>query len=706
MLDRQDTLTIVALLVSLIALCIAVFQMLQASFLTAEGGRRCKSAIMGKWFILSRWKFVWSEFRFEVRFTTPEITLVDLHDTALQVVTPEDLSGDRKSRIFDARCQPQGKDTRRASHLLHWDTLPYRIEKMWTMDTQTHLLKDIWNNYKTTRWRWIITWIMDLWRVAFLQESDEDVMGDVDAMVSWDVFLRMNYMTQRYAMEIQARASRESYEVPLHEEKSIAPPHGTFVSVNLRQHTWDLMPPDVVRPLARSKLGTILILACRLDMEWHELNIEDRRFRAEGAGLSSGCTLSSRTIPGLGLVLEFNVSQIGTPILISPCKYADMMFHGIIPGCPNLNIPEARLVGDFRKTRLDWWFAQWKLSDKVPQSQKERPWWGRTLVNSLLALQCPFLPPKNSPLTRFPYPLPKEGMNTPDMYINVFRQWESRKVFILSLARVKKEQRFSASGNLNVAYNDLAYLEEHFEKDYYDFFRPIKKGDRLYFLPRASDYVQNPNVIREKLVAEGPDARNVVILGEKLREIHDRTTRYFEALLTADSKEDGLHESNSRQYDSTEIVKEKESSLKMHLDYNTPPRDGSKRQVLNYRDLVRAFIEILAVTIVSKHDSLTKLDKDLVRQGKNGGRSIMDINSASIMEILIDQIPAIVRKLRDTEYCPNGVQGLTDDQIEEAVWIMIVRGISWNMSVFWRMVPYERMIPSSLYDSQVPVWLM
>lgn len=715
MLDRQDTLTVVALLVSLIALCIAVFQMLQASFLTAEGGRRCKSAIMGKWFILSRWKFLFSEFRFEVRFATPEITLVDPYDKNVSLVTAHEIVGDRSTRIFKPGSHPQGKDVRRAAHLLHWDTLPYRVEKMWCKNTQKHALKDVLHNYKSTPWKRMITWIMDLWRVQFLQESDNEVMGDVDAMVSWDVFIRMNFLLQHYALELQGRVARPEQLGPLLHPADAHPlPHGTFIAVNLRLHTWDLMPPDVVRPMARSKLGTILVLASRLGMEWQDLNFKEGKFRAEGVGAAAGSTLSSRTIHGLGLVLEFSASRIGKPPLISPSRYADMLFHGIIPGSPKLRVPEMRLIGDFRKTRTDWWYNNLRLSDKIPQVLKERPWWGQITRNDLLALTCPFLPSEDSPFTFFPYPIPHEGMNGGDMYVSTFRAWEARKMFLVWLSKKKDEPKFASTGNLRIAFEDLDYLEEHYQADFYERPRHEKQGERLYFPPDAADWSkrsQDPSHPDETqadsiLRSEEADCRNVVKVLRKLREIHDRTTRYFEALQGGASNEDQdrYHDKDADQSGKDDLD-EKDTSIMVRRDYNIPEPTNSQQRRLNYLDLVRADIEILAPIILGEHFSFRETDETQIRRGRHGGGKMGDKNPASIMERMILAIPDIIKKLRDPEHCRNGVVGLSDDQVEEAWWIMVLRGISWNMSVYYKLIPYEKMIPSYLYDSQVSVWL-
>lgn len=71
----EATIAVVALVVSLIALIIAVLQLCQQLFGTAEGWRRCDFLVIGPWERLRRSQFRWDELRYETRYTTPEIML-------------------------------------------------------------------------------------------------------------------------------------------------------------------------------------------------------------------------------------------------------------------------------------------------------------------------------------------------------------------------------------------------------------------------------------------------------------------------------------------------------------------------------------------------------------------------------------------------------------------------------------------------------
>ena len=69
----EVALSTTALIIALIALFITIAQLLQHLFATAEGYRRCQASVLGPWAKRTRKKFRWSQFRYEVFFTTPRI---------------------------------------------------------------------------------------------------------------------------------------------------------------------------------------------------------------------------------------------------------------------------------------------------------------------------------------------------------------------------------------------------------------------------------------------------------------------------------------------------------------------------------------------------------------------------------------------------------------------------------------------------------
>lgn len=72
--NDDNTLTVVAFVISLVALFTALGQLLGQYFTTADGYRRCQSSVMGPWARYTRLRWRWRQFRFETYFTTPKIT--------------------------------------------------------------------------------------------------------------------------------------------------------------------------------------------------------------------------------------------------------------------------------------------------------------------------------------------------------------------------------------------------------------------------------------------------------------------------------------------------------------------------------------------------------------------------------------------------------------------------------------------------------
>jgi hypothetical protein len=86
--------------------------------------------------------------------------------------------------------------------------------------------------------------------------------------------------------------------------------------------SWDLMPPDVVRPMASTTLGTLITIAHRMGMSWQDMIPREGKIRAE----SKDESLSATLMRDLGLVVEYNIESKGSSIhdtLYVPSSDAD-----------------------------------------------------------------------------------------------------------------------------------------------------------------------------------------------------------------------------------------------------------------------------------------------------------------------------------------------------------------------------------------------
>lgn len=90
-----DSNALVALIISLVALVIALAQLLAQVFGTVEGHRKCQASVMGKWSKNTHRHWRWTQFRFETRFTTPEIVLAPYPSTDSDIIA---ITGGNESR--------------------------------------------------------------------------------------------------------------------------------------------------------------------------------------------------------------------------------------------------------------------------------------------------------------------------------------------------------------------------------------------------------------------------------------------------------------------------------------------------------------------------------------------------------------------------------------------------------------------------------
>ena len=95
-MSGETTIGTAALVIALVALAISTGQLLQQIFSTAEGYRRCQPSVLGPWAKYTRLRWRWSQFRFEVIYTTPRIEFVmmslnEITSRGLPEATPEAL---------------------------------------------------------------------------------------------------------------------------------------------------------------------------------------------------------------------------------------------------------------------------------------------------------------------------------------------------------------------------------------------------------------------------------------------------------------------------------------------------------------------------------------------------------------------------------------------------------------------------------------
>ncbi|KAF3033030.1 hypothetical protein E8E12_002395 [Didymella heteroderae] len=277
MANGEISLAGAALAVALTALAIAIGQLLQQVFSTAEGYRRCQHSVLGPWARKTRLTWRWSQFRFEVKFTTPDIIL--------QTNVP--ISPSRK--VAERRLVK--RDVVAIDHSgLRTNSIPVERREETSTDQ--------------------VGWISLLKQLEYLQQTTWEELGAVD----------------------------HKKETP---SSMILSP-----AMVLREWSWDFMPPEVVRPLATTTVGTLVVLAHRLGMAWRDLQPSRGYIRAEG----NGHTISSTTIRGFGILVQYDFdesyhpSHTARPHARIHTEAADKLACGIIPGCEALDLPDVHVV--------------------------------------------------------------------------------------------------------------------------------------------------------------------------------------------------------------------------------------------------------------------------------------------------------------------------------------------------------------------------
>lgn len=270
-----------ALAVALTALIIAAAQVLQQVFSTAEGYRRCQPSVLGSWAHKTRLTWRWSQFRFEVKFTTPDIIL--------QTNVPMPVKRDVLHQKLIKR------DVFAVDHSgLHTTWIPVERGEETSTDQ--------------------VGWITLLEQLEHLQH------------VTWE--------------ELSAVDPRTSSETPITMVLSPA--------MVLREWSWDFMPPGVLRPLATTTIGTLVVLAHRMGMAWRDLQPSRGYIRAEG----NGHTINSTTIRGFGILIQYTFDDsyqpphAARPHARIHTEAADKLACGIIPGCQAFDLPDIHIVNN------------------------------------------------------------------------------------------------------------------------------------------------------------------------------------------------------------------------------------------------------------------------------------------------------------------------------------------------------------------------
>jgi hypothetical protein len=314
-LDESDRLSLLALIVAIVALIVSAWQLAQQLFATAADGKRfCQASVMGVWARKTRLSWRWSQIRFETKYTTPELRLLSgVTDSA-----DEDDHAQKNQRprfwyrvpvirwLIEVSLGPSSDWSGYFEITSNRNDVPLELRK--TRPPSVRIEPD------SSAERWSL-WFLSWWDGSYHVDSSD--------VVSWPKLLERLYKNQvssvRKVMRSQPNgaasnlsgkelesgtADTPNEDSPCPEITHMETQNGEDrIVVRLVERSWDLVPPDVVRPLAHSTVGSIITIVHRLGMSWQaDFDPNQGQMNASGCGH----TITSETVRGLGLVLKYS----------------------------------------------------------------------------------------------------------------------------------------------------------------------------------------------------------------------------------------------------------------------------------------------------------------------------------------------------------------------------------------------------------------
>ncbi|KAJ5981900.1 hypothetical protein N7522_013528 [Penicillium canescens] len=339
-LSNEEKLFLAAIILAVAAFIISVAQVLQQYLATAEGYRRCQEKVVGPWKCYTKRPFQLKELRCETRFGTPFIELGAGLDREHC-----SLPSGHESLV---RCESDLEV--KASELQHGGN------NEWVCWLQ--LLEEPQTFHRTLL-------------LAFPRE-EESFMGTA-----------LPHNDQNH--DDQSQCLR-------------------FPSFSVEPHSWDFMPSDVLKPLARIGVSDLAIFIRRLGLRWLQFRPSESVLRAEGNNL----LLSSSYRRGIGCVVTFARlswrNRFPEKYFMIPSIQADAMGFGILPALPNkstaFNVCTTSGVINTMK--------EFEPSDDVIQRLEELT--GRRdkflyAFTDIIPLTAPFMRRRDSQVVRVPAPM-------------------------------------------------------------------------------------------------------------------------------------------------------------------------------------------------------------------------------------------------------------------------------------------------------------
>ncbi|KAL0941371.1 modin [Colletotrichum truncatum] len=260
--DAELFVAIVALVISVLAFVIAIFQALQQYYASATGYSSCTPKVIGDWAKFTRRIFKWYEFRFEVEFETPVIF----------VARPTNERG------------PLGKHDKKEITYMVGTTESYQGTYTWDQAEYNQMDENL--RAGNTR--------------QAIHTADNELANWLGLLMA---IQRMENESRTWQdNEYFGHTPQWQEQTPCHPTPSSSPvTHTLSVGIQRKKKSWDSMPENMKKPYATTTISHLVEIAAMLGIYWKEFNRNEDRYRAQG----NGFMITGYDVDDLGLVFTF-----------------------------------------------------------------------------------------------------------------------------------------------------------------------------------------------------------------------------------------------------------------------------------------------------------------------------------------------------------------------------------------------------------------
>lgn len=262
-MDSSDAVSLVALIVSVIALVGTILQLLQQYYSSAEGYSNCGSRVMGQWSLTRERKFRFTELRFEVQFEAP----------VMFVCPPTNKRGPVPNQPLRFV-----KGTRESEEETRTPSTKTEEDEKKNMRESKQLNRDV-HTADNERANWFIM-------LQAFHRMERESQGWQESLLKAEA----NELGPKLAEDLPTNvAPREEHSVAL--------------ALQSKRKSWDTMPSGVKKPYATSTICHIIEMAAMLGLHWREFDRSSHKYHAEG----NGYLLTGHDMSDLGIMFNFQI---------------------------------------------------------------------------------------------------------------------------------------------------------------------------------------------------------------------------------------------------------------------------------------------------------------------------------------------------------------------------------------------------------------